>query len=168
MIKKCFGFTLIEIIIATSLFAILIFSTTSLFFRYQKLKTRITDIRPYVLERAFFFDKMTDMTLSLDSTSIKDQSLDYNEFLSFTFDNGFKDSPFFSGKCSCELFRTHENELIYKIISSKKELSRIFLSHISSFRYEVKNDHLHIYLIDTDERHFNYAFSIKPSQEVKK
>ena len=71
MIKKRFRFTLIEIIIATSLFSILIFSTTTLFFRYHKLKSRIEAIRGPVFERSLFYEKILDVTNTLDYSSVK-------------------------------------------------------------------------------------------------
>jgi len=169
MIKKRFGFTLIEIIIATSLFAIIIFSTTTLFFRYQKLKTRISDLKPYVLERAFFYNKMIDLTLSCDTKTITNASKTYNDYLAFDFDNGVKENPQFSGKCKCELFRTYTGDLNYTITAENGEtLTRTLLTNIKGFHHEIQENYMIVHFIDSQMRTFAYSFDIKHSQKEKK
>lgn len=160
-IKKRLGFTLFEIIIATSLFSILIFSTTTLFFRYHKLKSRIEAVRPFVFERALFFEKMTDMSLTIDPETISCQSPDHNEYVSFTFCNGFKDNPEISGKCCCQIFRNHEDDLVYDISNDKDiHCKRTFLTNIVKFKPVLENDILRIEFTDKHENEFSYDFLI--------
>ena len=161
MIKKTYRFTLIEIIIATSLFAILIFSTTSLFFQYQKLSARIDTIRPKVFERTIFYEKMCEMTATMDSSSIKKTSPEYTEFLSFNFDNGFKDNADFSGRCLCKLYRTNEKKLIYKISNTEgKEIKRSILENITSFSSRIDKNILYLDIQDINHYNFSYAFEL--------
>ncbi len=159
MKKKSFPFSLIEIIIATSLFAILIFSTTSLFFRYHKLSAHIAMIRPKVFERALFFDKMTEMSDSIDAASIETKSYDHEQFLSFVFDNGFKDNAALSGECVCQIYRTIDKNLYYKISNNQgKETARIILQNIESFKAEVENQILTITFIEENSGEIKYSF----------
>ena len=51
--KKC-RFSLLEVIIATSLFSILIFSTTTLFFRYHKLHSQIERCKTLFIRKKSF------------------------------------------------------------------------------------------------------------------
>jgi hypothetical protein len=166
MIKRRHNFSLIEIIIATSLFSILIFSTTTLFFRYHKLNTRLLDIRPYAYERAFFYEKMLDITLTLDPSTISQESPHYSQYLSFTFDNGFVEDTKLSGKCTCELYKEFNGDLIYKISDIKgKSRKRILLKGVDSFTTETKQNHLWISLLDKRGQEISYTFSI--NQEAK-
>ncbi len=140
MRKKVLPFSLFEVIIATSLFAILLFSTTSLFFRYHKLSAKIATIRPKVFERALFFDKMTEMTESIDASTIETVSDDHDKCLIFEFDNGFKDNASFSGKCTCTVYKTIDNKLIYKLVNQEgQELVRPILLEVESFNAQFEN-----------------------------
>lgn len=159
MLRKKNYFSLIEVIIATSLFAVLIFSTTSLFFRYQKLNAHLDKIRPKVFERTLFFEKMLDITASIDTSTITQSSPLYEEFLSFSFDNGFKDEEDFSGKATCTLYRTFEKELIYKITAeNKREITRALLKGVYHFKPQVKDNTLYIAIEDKDHKKLNYTF----------
>lgn len=159
MKKKTHHFSLFEIIIATSLFAILIFSTTSLFFRYHKLSAHLSTIRPKVFERALFFDKMTEMSDSIDSMTIETKSYEHEEFLSFIFDNGFKDNAALSGECTCSIYRTIEGELRYKIANNKGvETTRTILKDIESFNTGFEDGVLTLSLIDTYSGKTQYTF----------
>jgi prepilin-type N-terminal cleavage/methylation domain-containing protein len=161
MIKKTLRFTLIEVMIATSLFGILMFFSSSLFFRYQKLCYRLEEIRPLVFQRALFYEKMLEITSSIDLSSIKKSSPYHSEYLSFIFDNGFKDNASFSGKILCEIYRTFDKELIYKLTSDDgKEIKRPLLSSINSFSYSLEKKILSISLKDTDSNQLNYTFCL--------
>lgn len=170
MIKKIYRFTLIEIIIATVLFSTLIFSTTSLFFRYHKISAYINSIRPIIFQRTMFFEKMKEMTASVDLSTIKVSSPQYNEFLSFTFDNGFKDNADLSGKCKCELFRTEEKKLFYIISNNKgKELKRPLLEDVTFFSPLIKDKILFLTIEDIHGNHLEYSFNLlnTPSKEQR-
>ncbi len=161
MVKKKSHFSLIEIIIAASLFSILLFSTTSLFFRYQKCTAKIASISPEIFSNALFFEKMTEMTMTLDRESINTQNAGYTEFLEFTFDNGFKDQSDLSGECKCKLYRTFDKELIYTITSSNgAELTRPLLSNIVSFTPKIDDIALSINIETIDGNVYNYTFLI--------
>ena len=159
MKKKSFSFSLIEIIIATSLFAILIFSTTSLFFRYHKLSAHIATIRPKVFERSLVFDKMTEMSDSIDITTIETKSYNHEQFLSFVFDNGFKDNAALSGECLCQIYRTIDKNLFYKISNTNgEEATRMILQNIESFKAAINNEILTITFIEGNSGEIKYCF----------
>jgi hypothetical protein len=161
IIKKKSYFSLIEIIIAASLFAILLFSTTSLFFRYQKCTAKIATISPEIFSNALFFEKMTEMTMTLDKESITTKNAAYTEFLEFTFDNGFKDQTDLSGECKCKLYRTFDKELIYTITSSNgAELTRPLLSNVAYFTPKIDNRSLCIHIETIHGTVYNYTFLI--------
>ena len=158
--KKC-HFSLVEIIIAASLFAILLFSTTSLFFRYQKCTAKIASISPEIFSNALFFEKMTEMTMTIDRESITTKNSGYTDFLEFSFDNGFKDQSDLSGECKCKLYRTFDKELIYSITSSNGgELTRPLLSNIASFTPKIEKSSLSISIVTTHGSLYNYTFLI--------
>ena len=162
MLKKRYPFSLIEVIIATSLFSILIFSTTSLFFRYHKINARLDQLRPKVFERTLFFEKMSDITASLDTATLSMESPHYEEFLSFDYDGGFKDDTEFSGRISCQLYRTYDKELIFKLKgSSGKEKKFVILRDIKSFKPEVSGNLLHLNITNLDESTIPYTFLLQ-------
>jgi hypothetical protein len=163
MIKKVkiFRFTLVEVIISTSLFGILMFSVTSLFFKYQKLSAQLEEIRPFVFQRALFYEKMEEITSSIDVTTIKKSSPYYSEYLSFTFDNGFKDDSSFSGMVVCEIYRTFDKELIYKITNNQGlELKRALLSDVAIFSYTLENKILKFFIQESNSNQLNYTFKL--------
>ena len=159
-IQKKFFFSLIEIIIATSLFGILIFSTTSLFFRYHQLSSKLNLIRPKVLERSLFFKKMTAISNTIDKKSINTKSDNYKDYISFTFDNGIIDNAALSGACLCEIYRTEQQKIVYKISSNHHEHPRDILEGISSFTTKTDGNILYMFLVDTNNQKLTYAFTI--------
>ena len=164
---KRYNLSLIEIIIATSLFAILIFSTTSLFFNYNKLKVRIEKIRPIILNQTLFYTKILEMTNTINYSSINKIKSPHNEALTFYFDNGYKDNHEFSGKCQCHLFRNFEKEIIYEISNNNnKTLSRCLLTNIDKFTHNIKDNVLYITLTTTNSKTLSYAFFL-PKQRKK-
>ena len=161
MKKKTHRFTLIEVIIATSLFSILIFSISSLFFKYQKIKVKIDSIRPKVFERVLFYEKIFEMMASIDKSTIKTSSPYYNQFLSFDFNNGYKDDAAFSGKVHLELYRTFEKNLMMKLINDEKQEKKTpLLKDITSFSYEINKNTIQLNLNCTNQKELNYTFSL--------
>ena len=170
MKKKPRYFSLLEVIIATSLFAVLLFSTTSLFFTYHKLSTKIASIRPKVFQRALFFEKMTEFSQTMDPSTIKTHSYDHEQSLSFVFDNGFKDDPNFSGKNHCILFKTMDGELKYTLTNSKGEtLTRTLLEDIPFFSPHYEESILTLTIGNKESLESSYTFilSKQPSKGGK-
>jgi|GEM_PF-2951558 len=160
-VKKKLHFSLIEIIIGASLFAMLLFSTTSLFFRYQKCTAKIASISPEIFNNALFFEKMTEMTMTLERDSISTKSAYYTDFLEFTFDNGYKDQSDFSGECTCKLYRTFDKELMYTVTSTNSaEVTRPLLTNIASFTSNIQGSALSISIQTIHGSFYNYMFLI--------
>ena len=166
MKSKRYNLSLIEIIIATSLFGILIFSTTSLFFNYNKLKVRIEKIRPIILNQTLFYTKILEMTNTINYSSINKIKSPHSQAFTFSFDNGYKDNHKFSGKCQCHLFRNFAKEIIYEISNDNSEtLSRCLLTNIDKFTHSIKNNILYISLTTTNSKILSYAFFLPQTSQ---
>jgi hypothetical protein len=156
---KRYNISLIEIIIATSLFAILIFSTTSLFFNYNKLKVRVENIRPTIINQSLFYKKTLEMTSTCTIASINKEASSYSEAITFSFDNGYKDDHRFSGKCTCHLFRNFDKQIIYEITNKDhQKISRCLLTDVYKFEPNVTDNTLFITLTFGDKKRLSYAF----------
>ncbi|MCH9617866.1 MAG: hypothetical protein SP4CHLAM5_10200 [Chlamydiia bacterium] len=167
MIKRTNYFSLIEVIIAASLFGILLFTTTSLFFRYHKLNANLNGIREEVLERTLFYEKLLDMSSSIDKSTIAIKSPLYEDFLSFIFDNGFKDNARLSGRCLCTLYRAPGNIIKYEIKNGEKNTStRVLLQGVTSFKSKIKGDLLYIEVGLINNLPLSYCFEL-PKKEAK-
>jgi hypothetical protein len=168
MIKRTNYFSLIEVIIAASLFGILLFTTTSLFFRYHKLNTNLNAIRGEVLERTLFYEKLLDMSGTIAKSTITMDSPIYEDFLSFIFDNGFKDNARLSGRCLCKLYRAPGNIIKYEINNEDKDTStRVLLQDVSSFKSKIKDNQLYIEIGLIDNLPLSYCFALPKEEGIK-
>lgn len=159
MIKKLYPFSILEVIIATSLFALLMFTTTSLFFRYHKLNTKLNDLRPIILERSLCYEKLLEMSGTIDKGSLVMDSLTYEHFFSFEFDNGYKDNANLSGKAKCSLFRDENSNLCYLIENKKKKaFKRVLLKNISAFEATDTDNTIHIDISFPEGDPIKYTF----------
>ena len=99
------------------------------------------------------------MSCSIDTDSIKHTDSRYEHFLSFTYDNGFKDDANYSGRCSCELYRYTGNEIRYKVINEKnEEWTRVILQDVLSFESSIKNNLLYLDIELLDKTTLSYCF----------
>lgn len=168
MIKRTSPFSLIEVIIATSLFSILLFTTTSLFFRYHKLNAHLQTVRPKVLERTLFYQKMLDMSGTIETSSIKTENPYYEDFLSFIFDNGFKDNARLSGRCLCSVYRAPGGVIKYEVSNESKDTStRVLMQDVTSLKSYVKKDRLYMEIGVRKGASLYYCFPL-PQEQGKK
>ena len=143
------------------------FSTTSLFFRYHKLNTRLNALRPIILERTLFYEKLLEMSGTIDPSSIKTTSPVYGQFLSFDFNNGFKDNANLSGKCTCSMYHDENQNLCYVVENEKKEAcKRTLLQNISSFKASHNSKTLTITISFLQGKDLKYTFLL-PTVGVK-
>ncbi|MCH9812121.1 hypothetical protein K0U07_05110 [bacterium] len=168
MIRRSHPFSILEIIIATFLFSIVLGTTSSLFFRYQKLSAKLESFRPKVLERTLFYEKFLEMSLTIREESLQEDHTMYENLLTFKYNNAYKQNPGVAGECTCKLYKDENNHLIYHITNSKgQEAKRIFLQDISRFKATWKKRHLELHFKDLQGREFSYLFLLSKQKGGK-
>ncbi|GAB5412379.1 MAG: hypothetical protein ChlgKO_14930 [Chlamydiales bacterium] len=150
---KRHSFTLIEVIIA---FALLALVSTTLFTSYKKqilLKAELVKAETAVLQRKFLQERLSQIL-----TSAEKPTLDDDENLQFTFDNGIDPEKTFCHHVRAKLFCKNEKYLLeLTSLDGKTKREEELFPHAESVSYRLAPNIVHL-RIKTGNEEIPYAF----------
>ncbi len=153
------AFTLIEVIIA---FALLALVSTTLFTSYKRqvlLKVELAKAETAVLQRKLLQERLSQIFTSIIPT--ENLALDDDENLQFTFDNGIDPEKAFCHNVRAKLFCKNEKYLLeLTSLDGKARREEELFSHAESVSYRLAPHIVHLHIKNGDEE-TPYAFFTK-------
>jgi len=139
VIKKT-PLSLIEVIIALGLMAIVVSTLFSSLLQTIKLSKSIELIKINILSTSFFYSRMLPILSKADSSTFQLEKGD-NDIISkitFSFENGLDPALIFSGKITASIFKDKNDNLLLSLESNDKKMvqEEILLTKISEFSWE--------------------------------
>jgi len=156
--------TLIEIAISFSLISIIVFILFSCFRNSSTMTLQIEKVKPIVLEKQLFYQRLNKIFSFLDPNSIKELDPKIHDFsgITFTFNNGLDSLPAFSDQVLANIFLNNRSELILQIISIIEKIppkEEILQKNVTEISWDLNTaDLLVLKIKKTNEKDNSYAF----------
>ena len=130
--------TLIEVCIALSLMAIIVYTLFSSLLQTVKISHALDEMKNNALKASFFYDRMLHIFSHTNPESLQIERDAAASKISFSFENGLDPALIFSGKINAEIFCDHNKNLILRMKSKdlKESRTEVLLDNVTECEWE--------------------------------
>ncbi len=168
-VKKKSPLTLIEVVIALGLMAIVFSTLFPFLIQTIRLSKSLETLKSNALSTSYFYSRLLPIFCKADPSSFqleKDES-DAIYKVTFTFENGLDPALIFSGKVSASIFTDQNNNLLLSLDSNDEKMvqQEVLLSNITELSWEPSLPYFITLKIKREKlppREFVFFFSDRP------